>query len=70
MVVSFRLKGKVKKENFRMKKVSFPLLTDSFRSWLIKYSDFDLQEKALNNRFENKIFYNIAEEKGILLFDC
>lgn len=40
-------------------RVMYPNLTQSFKEWLIKYGVSDMRER----RYENKIIYNIADER-------
>lgn len=43
-----------------------PRLIDSFKNWLIKYSDINLEEKA-NRKLSNKVIYSIDDENDYKL---
>lgn len=49
------------KRNLKKEKNYFPQLIKTFESWLIKYSDYDLEKKELKN-LQNKVVYSIKNQ--------
>ena len=50
------------KRNLKKEKNYFPQLIKTFESWLIKYSDYDLEKKEAKN-LNNKIVYSIKNQE-------
>ena len=49
------------KDNIAKEKELYPKLLKEFEAWLIKYSNYDLNQKS-ENKLGNKAIYDISEE--------